>query len=87
MESDKDRHPRIGSCWECGRRLRSMPGGGKYYIEIEIDEHARIMHIDCANKYKCMAESNGQCSENGELCKGTNTKCLNFLSHHMTKRF
>lgn len=45
------------------------------------------MHIECGEKYKCMAENKNICSENNKICNGTNIKCLDFLSHYMTEKF
>ena len=93
MKIKKYRKPRVGFCWECGRRLRSAPGGGKHYVEIEVDGHKRIIHVECAIEYKCMAENNGKCNTNwseitaNRECNGTDKKCHDFLSHYMTKGF
>lgn len=77
--------PRLHWCWNCGRKLRSKPGGGFSFVEIEIDEHKRILHLECAKRYKCIAEKHGRCLSSPaqqKPCEGTNTKCPKFHSYH-----
>jgi hypothetical protein len=39
--------PRTRFCWECGNQL-----WGNHFEELEVDQHPRILHKECADRIK-----------------------------------